>query len=513
MRSKRVLYFTISSFALQILTAVFGFLVSRMLLSTYGSSSNGLIALVNQMLSYLRLVEAGLGFASMQALLQPLAEENWGKVNRILSTTAHYYRVTAMAFSGLLAVSVIFMPLLSRNEVDPTTAILILVVTGAGVALEYYVGGKFTALLTACQKGYVLNIAQCVSLTLGTVIGMLLMMGRYDLLIVKAAMSACNILRILLVWLYVRVKHPTVRFNLRAEGRLVSQRWNVLVHQLASLVVMNTDMIVLSIFTSLKVVSVYSVYSMVFRMPLVVLQSVFEGFTSGLGQVLAEKDPERKRTVFNEIELLSIMLVMMTATGVLVTAIPFIRLYTIKVGDINYIHVQMAVLYALVIMLSALRGPYLAVINAIGHFKATQGRAIAEAAINLTISLTLVGSLGVYGVLLATLASYLYRTTDTILYTYKHVLGGSSRRAWIRIAANLLVCGSISAGLMVFSNWIALGWIPFFIYAAFAGLIILPLVIALNWWMDKTTVRNLWTRAAGILGLSHYTRKVRNLHA
>ena len=84
-------------------------------------------------------------------------------------------------------------------------------------------------------------------------------------------------------------------------------------------------------------------------------------------------------------------------------------------------------------------------IDVAGHFRETAPRSAAEAAINLGVSLILVGKLGIYGVLLGTLAALLYRTNDIILYASRRLLKRSSWQFYRVYLVNAAVFGGVAA--------------------------------------------------------------------
>lgn len=55
----------------QVVTIAFGILIPRLVLLNLGSEANGLLNSVNQILTYLALLEAGISIASLQALYKP----------------------------------------------------------------------------------------------------------------------------------------------------------------------------------------------------------------------------------------------------------------------------------------------------------------------------------------------------------------------------------------------------------------------------------------------------------
>lgn len=58
MRSKNAILNISTSLILQMLTAISGLVISRLILLTYGSGVNGLVASISQFLSYVSLLEA-----------------------------------------------------------------------------------------------------------------------------------------------------------------------------------------------------------------------------------------------------------------------------------------------------------------------------------------------------------------------------------------------------------------------------------------------------------------------
>ena len=85
------------------------------------------------------------------------------------------------------------------------------------------------------------------------------------------------------------------------------------------------------------------------------------------------------------------------------------------------------------------------VINFAGHFQQTQWRSVLESAINLTVSIFLVSKIGIYGVLLGTIAALLYRTNDIIIYTNRKILNRSPWKTYRRWGVNM--------GLMIALVW------------------------------------------------------------
>ena len=65
-----------ASLLLEFVSVICGFIVPRLIIGTYGSDINALTSSITQFLSYIALVEAGVGGVIRAALYRPLAEKN-----------------------------------------------------------------------------------------------------------------------------------------------------------------------------------------------------------------------------------------------------------------------------------------------------------------------------------------------------------------------------------------------------------------------------------------------------
>lgn len=110
--------------------------------------------------------------------------------------------------------------------------------------------------------------------------------------------------------------------------------------------------------------------------------------------------------------------------------LPFLKLYTAGVTDISYLDPVLPHLFVCTYLLSNGRAAAQRVIEYAGHFQKTQNRSVIESVINLLISLLLVVPLGMYGVLIGTIAALLYRTNDMIFYTSHKLLHAPARHTY-----------------------------------------------------------------------------------
>lgn len=463
----------VTSLISQAVTLVAGLVVQRYILLAYGSTYNGLTSLVTQIMSYLVLLEAGLGAASTQALYKPLGEGDWKRASEIMSATAVSYRNVGWMFSGLLLGGSLIVPLIAQGEVEFAVAAFLTLLTGGSHVFTYMISGKYAAFLTADRKTYVRYLSTIVTTLLSAVLRVLALSGGCGILFVQSISLACALINGLIVTLYVRRRYPRLDRRAKPDFGAIGKRWNVLVHQIAGLVVNHTDILILSIVDTLKQVSVYSAYNMIYSHLGNVVQSTFLQAPQGDFGQLYNKDKKAFEKLYASYETMLTVLLFVISTLALLLTLPFIRLYTAGVTDVRYIDVWLPVLFVAIFLMNQVRGPAIITVNASGAFRETQWGAIVEAIINIVVSLALFffTDLGMKGLLLGTVASYLFRTTDVITYVYRNLLERSIWRFLRLIVANLAALGTLAAVFYVWRPVEAASYLSWFIWAVVMGVI------------------------------------------
>ena len=101
MRTKLAFRNAAASLLLQLTLALSGILLPRFFIAVYGSPVNGLVSSITQFISYMTLVEAGIGAAGTVSLYQPLARGDLPSVSRIVSAARRFYLRSGALFAAL----------------------------------------------------------------------------------------------------------------------------------------------------------------------------------------------------------------------------------------------------------------------------------------------------------------------------------------------------------------------------------------------------------------------------
>ena len=146
----------------QVLTLIFGLIVPRLFIQTFGSEMNGLLSSLGNIYSYLALVEAGIGTTAIQALYGPLGRDDKRSINQIMAATAHYYnRAGFIYLAGVLLIAIIY-PLTVSTTIPSGTIFALTILSGSGGVINFWVQGKYMVLLQAEGKKYLMSIVTTV---------------------------------------------------------------------------------------------------------------------------------------------------------------------------------------------------------------------------------------------------------------------------------------------------------------------------------------------------------------
>ena len=193
-------------------------------------------------------------------------------------------------------------------------------------------------------------------------------------------------IRPLILAIYVR-RNYNLNWNIKYTKEPIKQKWNGVAQHVSAVVLDGTDNIVLTVFSDLKDVSIYSVYSLVTSGVKQLLLSMTNGIQALMGEMWAKQELDELRAFFSWIEwiLHTGTILIFGITSALI--VPFVQVYTNGVSDVDYVQPIFAMLIVVANAGHCLRLPYNIMILAGGHYKETQNNYIVASALNIIISI------------------------------------------------------------------------------------------------------------------------------
>lgn len=469
MRTQKSIVNILVGVLLQLTVMLCGFLVKNIFIEVYGSTVNGLVGAVDQIISSLAIVEGGISAASVAMLYGPLQDRSYKKIEDILDSSRKFFIKSGFIYLLLVTLIIIFYPYLVAQQVPITEVRLLIIVLSAGGVIEFFLFSKYKVLLIADQKIYILDMLQAVSQIVSTVVILFLIQNNVHYLIVRSMGAVVIAARLLMVYLYFRKTYPQLKFGRSKQKVDLPQRWGVLYHQISSVVLYNTDLFLITVFMgagSLVEVSIYGVYNLIALSVINIISSITSGVQASFGDLLVSKDDTKIKNVFRKFELITFYIISIIYICFTVLLGPFIQVYTASFTDANYINFGFVVLFSIIVVCQGIRIPTVTVVAAAGHYKQTQFRALAEATINIVVSIALIPIFKVYGILLGTITAYLYRNTDLLLYVNKYLIKGILTPTLKRMIMFISTIVATSASLLYlmkdiviysYFQWIGLG--------------------------------------------------------
>lgn len=492
MRKKRLTNNTISALILQITTIICGFILPKLILSNFGSDVNGLVNSITQFLQIFAFLDLGVGAVFQSSLYKPLADNNSIKISEIYVSGQKFFTRLAEILFGYVIVLVAVYPFLANyNFSFAYTAILIVAMSVSSFA-QYYFGMANGLLLTADQRGYIQYNVQIITLILNTLSCYILIYLGASIHIVKMTTSIIYLIRPIVLKVYVD-KHYSINKKAVYTDEPIKQKWNGLAQHIASVVLDSTDTIVLTVFSTLANVSIYSVYYLVISG----LKQLFNATTNGIqaliGELYARQEKDELKKVFGWTEWLihTMTTFIFGCAGVLI--IPFIMIYTKGIVDADYNQPSFSVILIIAYAMYCIRLPYHIAIKAGAHYKETQHCYWIAAVMNLITSVVLVNKWGLIGVAIGTLVAMTYQTVWMAIYDSKNIIYWPIKSFAKQIIVDILisVIGVIATRNIKIANYSYYKW---FIAAIKVAIIWGIVVLAVNWIFYRENLKRLTQR-------------------
>ena len=277
----------------------------------------------------------------------------------------------------------------------------------------------------ADQRKYITNSAIIVTRILNTVLILVLINLGSGIITVKLGSSLIIILRPLFLSWYVK-KHYTLRKTSRVKtGRrddALPQKWTGMSQHIAYFVHSNTDVVLLTVFSDLRLVAVYAIYSLVTISIRNIVFSLAGGLEAELGDMYAKGEQETLTRKYKQYQFImsfsSVLLFGVTALMIL----PFVLLYTSGITDVNYFQPAFALLLILGEVLNCLALPCSTLPVSCNQLKKTRWGAYGEAVINIVFSCALIWWNPLLSVAIGTLTAEVFKLFYYSVYASKRII-------------------------------------------------------------------------------------------
>ena len=247
------------------------------------------------------------------------------------------------------------------------------------------------------------------------------------------------------------------------------------------------------ILKDLKIVSIYVIFNMVIAGINGILSIFISGLSASFGDVLAKKETSVLQKAYSEFEYVYYGLITTVYATAFITIMPFIRVYTRGITDINYDLPVIGFLFVLNGLLYNLKTPQGILVISAGLFKETKIQTTVQGAIAVIVGIILAPTLGIAGVLIGSILSNIYRDINLLFYIPKNVTNLSYKKTLKRI---------LRIGISIILIWIPFlfltidptGYLSWAVNAMFISIYSVFIVVLINLVFEKATMQSVLTR-------------------
>jgi O-antigen/teichoic acid export membrane protein len=404
----------------RIAAILMGFAVRVVFTRTLSESYVGINGLFTDIIYVLSLSELGAGTAITYALYRPIAEGDIEKQKSLMQLYSRFYHVVALIVLGAGLLLVPFMDVLFRNRPEVDHLILIYLMYLGNSVLSYLFVYKRT-LIDAHQQIYIGTLYHTVFLVLQDAVQIILLVTTRNFILFLGVYLVCTLGNNLCIsrkadLLYPYLKEREIQALPKNERKHIFHNVKaMLMHKTGAVLVNNTDNLILSSLVGITSVALYSNYFLLIGSVRQVLDEIFQGITASVGNLGVTEDEARIKKIFEASFFTGQWMYGFAAICLYELLNPLVA---VSFGE-NYVFPLSVVLILCInFWVTGMRKATLVFRDSMGLFWYDRYKAIAEAVINLAVSIILASRLGTVGVFLGTLIS----TVATSLWVEPYVL-------------------------------------------------------------------------------------------
>ena len=415
---------TTVAFLAQTLAIFMGFFTRVVFTRTLSEGYVGINGLFTDILNILSLSELGVGTAITYALYGPIARNDIKKQQILMRMFRTFYRITAgvVLIAGLCLIPFLDILMKDRPDVDHLIIIYLLYLLNSFVS---YLLIYKKILVDAHQMNYVTVMYHNGFLVLQDIcqIIVLLLTRNFILFLIVAVvctMSGNICMSRKADRLFPYLKESCEERLLQEERRDIFKNVKaMLMHKIGNVVVNNTDNLLISSFVGVVTAGIYSNYYLIIGSVRQVLDQAMLGVAASVGNLGVTEEKEKVGQIFDRLFFIGYWLFGFAGICLLELLNPFVEL---AFGERYLFRKEIVLILCINFCINGMRRAVLIFKESMGLFWYDRYKAVAEAVLNLVISVLMVTKFGVAGIFAGTFCSTVLTSVwvePYVIYKYR----------------------------------------------------------------------------------------------
>ena len=477
----------------QIVTITLSFVTRTCLVRILGIESVALNGLFTQVIAAISLAEMGTGTAIIYNLYKPLAEGDHEKVSQLMNLFRTAYWIIAAATMVIGIILIPWLPYLITDLPSDISYIRIVYLMFVFQSAVSYLFSYKISLLQADQNGYIYTRIYTVFKLVGTVLVLIALLISKNFLVFLGA----NILLTIVTNAYAshiaQIKYPYIdkRAKLPKEEKrqIFSNIRNLFIMQFAGRVVDSTDNILISSMISTILVGLYSNYMVVIGVFKQLSDKLMVAAAASMGNLFVTDDTDSKEKNLYRLTFIFYIFASIACVGTYSCIQPFIHLW---LGGDYLLEMPVVFVLCFLYFVAIIYEPLKNAMYLTGYFAIGRNISFVSAMTNLIVSIVLGRKIGLIGIFIGTMSTYVIEIITKTYYLFKLYLKRSAKQyivLWIRMTLVFLA----ELGIVhIISDRLVLSALPAFLVNGLLSVLITAIAVTIVFFRTDLYAYVLW---------------------
>ena len=321
MRTDNSIKNSITSFISYFIAIIITFISQKIFIHILGIEYLGLNSVFKNLFSILNILDFGMGSVTLFYFYKYIHDNKNNEINSLLKYTKKFYYFV-MLF--ILVVGILITPFLKYIvDVKVTNEIIIIYYLFLISSIVSYLFEYKCSLIIASQKKYILTLIHIFYVILTNIVQIIILLitKNYYLYIITNIIFVLIERFIILKYINKKYNYLNKNDNKELDKNIKKDLYNRMkaytLDKVATLLVYNTDTILLSIFYGLKKVGIYTNYLFIINGVDALFNGIISSLTPSVGNMLVENDYDKNFDVFKKIKFLTLLISIFTTSMIL----------------------------------------------------------------------------------------------------------------------------------------------------------------------------------------------------
>lgn len=410
------------------------FLMRTAMIYLMGVQYLGLNSLFTSVLQVLNLAELGVGSAMIYSMYRPIAEDDNTTICALMKLYRTYYRLIGLIIAVVGCILTPFIPKLISGDIPQGINIYILYLLNLGATvLSYWLFAYKNSILQAHQRTDIVSKVTLITNTIQYVLQLFVLwiFKNYYLyvIVMLVTQALTNIVTAIMAdKIYPQFK-PKGELHKEEIHQINQKIRDLFTAKLGGVVVGSADTIVISAFLGLTTLAVYQNYYFIMNSICGFITVIFSAITAGIGNSLVTESSEKNYNDFKKFTFIICFILCICCCCFVGLYQPFMKLW---VGKKFMLSFSFVILFCILFYCLELAMVWATVKDAAGLWHSDRFRPLIGACANLIMNIVLVQIIGLYGIILSTVFSYIFISMPWLIHNLFKFLYNESLKVYLK---------------------------------------------------------------------------------